>query len=384
MLLVAALLGFQLSRSVPALSATPLIPDTITPGLTPITLPWPIKGSAAVAIGGLGQIGAVKDEAPRPIASVTKIMTAYVVLKDHPLAVGDRGPKITVTAQDMATYIREEAQDQSVVKVVAGEQLSEYELLLGLMLASGNNFAEMLAVWDAGSVDAFVAKMNAEAASLGMKTTRYVDPSGFSAASTSTATDQVVLARSAMTNPVFVEIVRQPQATLPVAGVIYNVNSILGQDGIIGVKTGWTEEAGGCFVFAALWPTGGRFVEVYGAVLGQDTLVKAFDVSKKLVETAGPGVQTVRVLTRGQPAGRFSVAWGQKADAVLSDDIELLIWPGMTAQAVFDLRPGTAPLKKDAEVGAISLRLGEQNRRVSLSAATAITSPGVFWRVTRR
>src|SRR5207247_2809090 len=113
---------------------------------------------------------------------------------------------------------RRRRQQESVVSIAAGEQLTELQALQALLLPSANNIAAVLARWDAGSAERFVARMNAAARSLGMAHTRYTDPSGYDDASVSTAADQVRLVDPAMRLPVFARIVATPSATLPVAG----------------------------------------------------------------------------------------------------------------------------------------------------------------------
>jgi D-alanyl-D-alanine carboxypeptidase (penicillin-binding protein 5/6) len=98
---------------------------------------------------------------PVPIASLAKIMTAYVVLRDRPLIAGGQGPAIAVQPADVAAYARDSMQGQSVVRVVAGEKLTERQALEAMLIPSGNNIADLLARWDAGSQAAFAAKMNA-------------------------------------------------------------------------------------------------------------------------------------------------------------------------------------------------------------------------------
>ncbi len=378
-----ALFSFQLARPVERIAVFTDVPQSaLAPGITP-QLPLPASGSAALYVDGLGMVGSVRADTQRPIASVTKVMTAYVILKNHPLAKGQKGPSVTITAGDITRYRSMLAEDQSVVLVKEGESLTQYELLQGLLIASGNNFAEILASWDAGSVPAFVNKMNAEAAALGMKKTRYADPSGYSAQSMSTAEELILLVRAAMEMPVFAEIVNQPQATLPTAGLIYNTDAILGEDGIVGVKTGWTEDAGGCFVFASTWQVGNRTLKVYGAVLGQDTLAKAFEASKNLSRVAGSAVKPQKLFAAGQSVGYFSAPWGVKTQVVLAQDVEVLIWPGMTYQMWPELQEPDAPLDRDAEVGTLSIQLGDQKRLVPLKTAATLPSPGVAWRLTR-
>jgi D-alanyl-D-alanine carboxypeptidase (penicillin-binding protein 5/6) len=156
-----------------------------------------------------------------------------------------------------------------VVSIATGEQLTEFQALQALLLPSANNIAAVLARWDTGSVDGFVARMNATARSLGMIHTRYTDPSGYDDSTVSTAADQVRLVERAMRLPVFVSIVATSSATLPVAGTVHNTNTLLGRDGFVGVKTGSTAAAGGCFAFRAIRRIGGKPTAITGVVLGQ-------------------------------------------------------------------------------------------------------------------
>jgi D-alanyl-D-alanine carboxypeptidase (penicillin-binding protein 5/6) len=196
-------------------------------------------------------------------------MTAYLVLRDHPLRRGQDGPTVTLTDADVADTDRRRRQQESVVSVAAGEQLTEVEALQALLLPSANNIAAVLARWDAGSADRFVARMNATARSLGMTHTRYTDPSGYDDATVSTAADQVRIVDRAMRLPVFASIVATPTAALPVAGTVHNTNTLLGHDGFVGVKTGSTAAAGGCFAFSAIRWIDGKRTTITGIVLGQ-------------------------------------------------------------------------------------------------------------------
>jgi D-alanyl-D-alanine carboxypeptidase (penicillin-binding protein 5/6) len=229
---------------------------------------WPAQGQAAVQIGQ-SQIHAGPNQHAAAIASVAKVMTAYVVLRDHPLQLDQYGPTITLTADDVADTDRRAEGGESVVPIAAGEQLTELQALQALLLPSANNIAVVLARWDAGSVDLFVARMNAAARSLGMTDTRYTDPSGFDDATVSTAADQVRIVDRAIRLPVFASIVATPSATLPVAGTVSNTNRLLGRDGFVGVKTGSDAAAGGCFAFRAIRWIDGKRTTITGVVLGQ-------------------------------------------------------------------------------------------------------------------
>ncbi|HEY1355681.1 MAG TPA: hypothetical protein VGF09_05135, partial [Solirubrobacterales bacterium] len=209
---------------------------------------WPREGQAAARIEGLANLGTSGRQVPVPIASVAKVMTAYLTLRQHPLAPGREGFRIRITRADVADMRERIARDESVIEVRAGESLSERQALEALMLPSANNLAALLAVRDAGSIGRFVAEMNRAAAGLGMRHTRYTDPSGFDPSTVSTAADQIKLARAAMAEPAFARIVAMPSAELPVAGRVINYNELVGRDGYLGIKTGSDEAAGGCLL----------------------------------------------------------------------------------------------------------------------------------------
>ena len=252
---------------------------------------WPAYGQAAVQIGESRiQLGPNQHEAP--IASVAKVMTGYLVLRDHPLTDGDEGPAIRLTAADVADTERRSARRESVVPVAAGEELSERQALQALLLPSANNIAVVLARWDAGSTGRFVARMNAAARRLGMTHTRYTDPSGYDDGTVSTAADQLRVVDAAMRLPAFANIVATSTATLPVAGTVRNTDALLGRSGFIGVKTGSDRAAGGCFAFRAIRLVHGRRTVITGVVLGQpgyDLIGAGLAAADSIVDTIAGG-----------------------------------------------------------------------------------------------
>jgi D-alanyl-D-alanine carboxypeptidase (penicillin-binding protein 5/6) len=268
-----AALGYQVLASSSSTTETPV--DFLRGdhrGVLGEALPstvWPADGQAAFVKTGQSQIEASPNQHAAPIASVAKVMTAYLVLRDHPLRTGEDGPTITLTDADVADTERRRRQGESVVSIAAGEQLTERQALQALLLPSANNIAAVLARWDAGSANRFVARMNATARSLGMTHTRYTDPSGYDDATVSTAADQVRIVDRAMRLPMFASIVATPSATLPVTGSVHNTNALLGHNGFVGVKTGSTAAAGGCFAFRAIRWIDGKRTTITGVVLGQ-------------------------------------------------------------------------------------------------------------------
>jgi serine-type D-Ala-D-Ala carboxypeptidase (penicillin-binding protein 5/6) len=277
---------------------TPASAVDVGPGLRVV---WPPAGQAAVRIGR-SPVTASPNQHPAAIASVAKVMTAYVVLQDHPLRPGDDGPTITLTDADVADTGRRRGQQESVVEVTAGERLTELQALQALLLPSANNIAAVLARWDAGSPNRFVARMNATARSLGMIHTRYTDPSGYDEGTVSTAVDQLRLVDRAMRLPVFARIVGTSSAILPVAGIVHNTNALLGR-GFVGVKTGSTDAAGGCFAFRAIRWVDGKPTAITGVVLGQpgnDQVTAGLAAAEALVDRIA-GHQAAPELARRTP-----------------------------------------------------------------------------------
>ena len=262
---LAAATGHQLLASSPTTAASSMV---VVRGGQSFDTVWPAYGQAAFTIDGSG-IYTGPNQHAAPIASVAKVMTAYLVLRDHPLRIGEEGPMFTLTDADAVDADRRRGQEESVVPVAAGERLTELQALQALLLPSANNIAAVLARWDAGSEQRFVARMNATARSLGMTRTRYTDPSGYDDATVSTAADQVRIVSRAMRVPVFARIVATSSAWLPVAGIVHNTNTLLGRGGFVGVKTGSDDAAGGCLAFRAVRWLHGERTTITGVVLGQ-------------------------------------------------------------------------------------------------------------------
>src|SRR6266571_5264274 len=121
LLIVVAAAAVNYLRPIPAVAPTHLLKTSeVVPGTAP-ALPWPSRGSAAVGVSGLGLVASSGNEQAIPAASVTKVMTALVILFDDPLVVGAVGPGVTVTAADVQAYQNDLAQGQSVARVEDGE-----------------------------------------------------------------------------------------------------------------------------------------------------------------------------------------------------------------------------------------------------------------------
>lgn len=388
----------QFLRPAPAATIRAIRTTFVTSG-TPVSLPWPTQGSAALAVEGSGMVGSAGSGAPMPIASITKVMTALVVMHDHPLAAGQSGPTIGITAADVAQYQADLASQQSVVAVVAGEQITELQALEALLVPSGNNMAQVLAVWDRGSVAAFVAAMNARASTMGLRHTHFAGPSGLDPASVSTASDLVRLGEVVEANPVLASIVAMPSVTLPVAGTVYNYDYELGHHGFIGVKTGSDGQAGGCFLFDATVRAGGSSapvgsasgsangatVHVIGAVLGQQAvpiLQSALNAAVGLVGALGPQLRLRQIVTAGQRVGEVTTPWGGSAPVVAARPVSAEGWAGMRVRGAVSVRHLGSTVRRGQRVGTLEVVVGGASRRIPLVAGAAVANPGFSWRLT--
>jgi serine-type D-Ala-D-Ala carboxypeptidase (penicillin-binding protein 5/6) len=300
----------QLFRDTPSMLNQPSMLNVDRTHLSSVR--WPQQGQAALVLGN-ARPAASPHEQPAPIASVAKVMTAYLILDRYPLSGARDGFTITVTAAQAQSEAQDAAQDQSVVAVRAGEQLTERQLLEALLIPSGNNIAPMLAAQVAGSETRFVAEMNAEARALGMDHTTYTDPSGFDPRTVSTAADQLRVFERAMRFPAFRQIVSMPSVTLPVAGAVTNYDPLIAE-GYAG-KTGSDSPAGGCLAFFTHVTVGGRRLTAVGVVLGQgqgsdtsEVLAAAGQAAEQLVDSVAPMVGA-RPITApgvpGSPAGAY-------------------------------------------------------------------------------
>ena len=268
---------------------------------------WPRRGQAAFVLGN-GRPAASPHEQPAAIASLAKVMTAYMTLERYPLSGAQDGFTITVTATEARAETQDAAQGQSVVPVQAGERLTERQLLEALLIPSGNNIAGILADLVAGSETDFIAEMNVRARALGMDHTDYTDPSGFDPSTISTAADQLRVFEQAMQFPVFRQIVSMASVTLPVAGTFTNYDPLIAE-GYAG-KTGSDSAAEGCLAFFTHVTVGGRRMTAVGVVLGQGQgsntsalLAAAGEAAEQLVDSMSSAIRVRTVGASGAASG---------------------------------------------------------------------------------
>ncbi|WP_111494844.1 D-alanyl-D-alanine carboxypeptidase family protein [Peterkaempfera bronchialis] len=370
----------------PVVQSTALSSYTF-PGSKP-NLPWPTEGQATAEVYGLGSLGRSGADKSAPMASVTKVMTAYVVLKDHPLKLGENGLTLTADKQAASDYSTGITEGESVVKVEVGQKISQYEALQMLLIPSANNIARLLGRWDAGSQEAFVKKMNDTARTLGMTKTVYTDPSGLQSTTRTTASDQLRLAEKVMQNDVFRQIVSTPNVVLTDGQRIFNNNQLLTTgDRVIGVKTGSSTPAGGCLMWAAEKEVGGTTQLIIGVVMGQQgpqILQKVLDVSGDLIAAAQKNLTDHTVLRKGDVVGYVDDGLGGKVPATVSQDVTVVGWSGLSVEV--NLEPqGTLPhtAKAGTRVGTVTVGSGQGEVKVPVVLKHDLAPPSISSRLTR-
>ena len=352
------------------------------PGRAPV-LSWPRAGQAAVEVPGIGSFGGSGDSRPVPIASVAKVMTAYLTLLDHPLAGSERGFVITITLADVEEQGERAELGESNVPVHVGERMSERQALQALLLPSANNIAAVLAVHEAGTLAAFVTRMNLTAKRLGMSSTTYTDPSGYNPGTRSTAADQLKLARVAMDVPAFASIVDERSTVLPVTGRVANFNGLVGTDGYIGVKTGSDSAAGGCLVFAKRVTIAGHRLTVLGVVLGQrqGPLVEAALASaRQLGDSAAATLRVETIVPSHTQVLSATNADGRHTAAVSTHPLQQIGWPGLRFP-IQVLPHSSATSLRDGEQAATVAVRGAGGATVSAVATHSLGGPSLSWRL---
>lgn len=363
----------------------PAVATVAAPGedLPPVpALDFPAYGASAIGAVGypgvLAQNGATK---PLPMASITKVITALVVLDKHPLALGESGPTVTMTAADAALYGTYLAQNGTVATVRAGMTFTERQLLELTLIKSANNYTTSMALWAFGSQGAFLDAARAWLDENGLERIVINEPTGIDRSNVAPADQLIELGRIALAHPVIAEIVATEQIDLPPFGVLPNTNLLLGRDGVDGIKTGTLDDFGANLLFSADYLVGESSVTVIGVVLGgPDHDVIDRDILT-LLDTAFANFTEVEVAADAEAFATYTAIWGDSVAAVAAERATLVTWAGapVTVDVVTDeLRTGLT----GQDVGDLVFTSGSTTVRVDLELADDLGDPGPWWRLT--
>lgn len=381
-ILVVALGYVGVVAAMPARPVQPiskLLPFEPSTDVTAVT--WPAYGQAAIGVATYGVVATNGTQASSPVGSIAKLFLAYSVLQEKPLKLGETGPSLTFTQADVDLYKKYLAQNGSVVPVQINESLTEYQTLQALLIPSGDNIADSLAIWAFGSVDNYLAYANKFASDKGLGKTHLADSSGLSAQTTSSAQDLVTFGSLVLQQPVLAQIVSQAKVTLPVAGPVTNYNRLLGKDNVIGIKTGNTDQAGGCFLFAYTKTIDEKNFTVIGAILGAPNLSSVIGDTDKFIQANGNAIEPVKALSVGQTAGSYLGPWKQSVTAVVRDEVWIYLTKNQSAKATASLDPISTAKSANTQIGTITVET--PFTKISSTAITSTSVPKIplLWRL---
>lgn len=308
-----------------------------------------------------------------PVASTTKLMTAYVALRDLPLG------------QLVETRPYDSIYGESLLEVPAGTRISVRDLLYGLILRSGNDSAHDLALTASGSVPRFVRQMNRYAAALGLADTHYANPVGLDQKGNfSSALDLTALARRLLDNPAFAKVADSRSAVLrsqrPPLRVETLNDFLLAVPWATGVKTGHTFGAG--YVLVGSGKRKG--VELISAVLGAWTESTRDGETERLLSYGFAKYRRRVPVRRGEAMARPAIRYGDGELALrASRRVVVGVRRGQRLRTVVRA-PGEVegPLRRGAALGRVSVLVdGRRVATVPLRAAHGVPEPSTLDRV---
>ena len=316
---------------------------------------------------------------PIATASLAKMITVQVILDKYPLKAGESGPTITMTNDDENRYWWAVNNGGSNARVVAGEQITERQLLEGILLVSANNMADSLAIWAFGSIDGYhqaarqwLNKNNLANTIVGG------DASGFSSETKSTPTDLCKIMLLATKQPALVEILSANTATLPTGEVLQSTNRLLGQNGIFAGKTGYTDEAGRGLMVASHQQIGNVQLTTAAISLSNDSYDAAFDTTNQLVLALANDLQ-VYSIAKGEPIGEISSLWGSQTDLSVNHTVVIPYWSDQPPTIKLSINKQiTDSLSPNTIIG--TLQIG--TNYINVHATSGIEPARLAWRLT--
>ncbi|WP_308289147.1 D-alanyl-D-alanine carboxypeptidase family protein [Microbacterium trichothecenolyticum] len=363
----------------------------------PVTVPaaaavaLPSTGASAIAVaGGDEYLGADASGIwatsgtgePRSIASITKVITALVILDRHPLAdASDPGPTITFSKADHDLYDQYYVRGATIAAMPTGSSMSLHDAIATMLIPSASNYAEAVSTWAFGSQGAFRGAAQRWLAANGLTGTTLVEPTGLDARNTSTPADLIALGKIAAANPTIASIAATPSLSLPGPGRMANTNDLLGSNGITGLKTGNLGEGTYNLLFTASVPVGtAEPLSVTGVVLGGYTRANVNHDVMALIDSIRAGFHEVPVAERDQRVGTITTPWGSSAQIVVSDYVTIFTWSD--TPITVEMTTTTPETYTDGEViGTLTWTAGPNTVTSPIEIDGDIVPPTESWRL---
>lgn len=362
------------------------------PAAAPASIPTPPADASALSVAGadtyLGETAngvwsSSGTGEPLPIASITKLITALVILDASPLAsADDPGPTITFSKADHDLYDRYYVLGATIAPMPTGTSMSLRDALSAMLIPSASNYADALSSRIFGSQNAFLGAARDWLAAHGLTGTTITEPTGISPRNTSTPTDLLTIGKLAAANPVIAQIVATPSITLPGAGLLHNTNGLLGTTGITGLKTGTLGEGTYSLLYTASLSVGTADpLAVTGVVLGGASRESVNAGVLSVLDSIRAGFHQVPVASAGQEVGTITTPWGDTAQLLIDDDVTIFTWSDTPIVVTMDIK--TPPTYRDGtEVGTVTWTAGPNTVTAAVTLSGSIDQPTEWWRLT--
>ncbi len=365
--------------------------EPVPPTALAVDIAGASDGSWAVSVSGAGAYFGTDgsdtrwsgggDEA-RPLASLTKLVTALVVLDAHPLDATDgEGPTLTFDRDDHALYDEYYVRGAAIAAMPIGSSMSQRDAIATMLIPSASNYADVIASWAFGSHAGFARAASAWLDANGLTNTVVVEPTGLDARNVSTPSDLIALGKLAAAHPVVARIVATPEIDLPSTGRLYNTNGLLGELGVTGMKTGTLEGSGSNLLYSAQLDVGlDEPLSVIGVVLGGSSgdSVEADVVT--LLQSIRSGFRELEMVSVGTVLGSIDTPWGSSAELVYDASASMTVW----SDTPISVETATAPpvTWQDGEiVGSVTWAAGPESVTVPISIKGSIEPPSSWWRL---
>jgi len=394
LLVIVAAVGTYL----PLTLLAPLSPATLSstkpsftqPGAVVLTLPS--VGEAAVSVTGAeayprtvgtnGILASSGGASPLPIASISKLITALVVLDAKPLTGTDPGPTLTFSKADHDLYDQYYVLGASIEPMKTGSTLSEHDALALMLVASACNYADAVSTWAFGSRARYLSAVKSWLATHGLTNTTIVEPTGIDPRNVSTPADLIAIGKLAIMNPAVAAIVGSRSITVPGVGSLSNNNISLGSEGINGIKTGTLDTVGSSLLFSATADVGlAKPITIVGVILGGESRESVDRAAQLMVRSIRSGFHTVQLVGDGTVVGRYSTTWKDGARVVTGSRASVLTWSDAPITSKMTIKPVTTATD-GSTVGSLDFVVDGAPIAVPLVLDGSISGPDGWWRLT--
>lgn len=320
---------------------------------------------------------------PRPIASITKLITALVILDAVPLAsADDPGPTITFTEADHDLYDRYYVQGATIAPMPTGTSMSLHDALAAMLIPSASNYAEALSSRIFGSQDAFLSATRTWLSAHGLTGTTITEPTGISPRNTSTPTDLLTIGKLAAAQPTIAQIVATSSISLPGAGQLHNTNGLLGTAGITGLKTGTLGQGTYSLLYTATLHGGAAEpLAVTGVLLGGASRESVNTTVIATLDSIRAGFHEVPLASSGQEVGAISTPWGSTAQLVIDEDASIFTWSDTPIEVSMQIET-PATYRDGSVVGSVTWTAGPNTVTTPVTIQGQIDQPSEWWRLT--